>query len=165
MASACSLACSHVSVAETHLPASLWYWDPTRFASAKVMFMCRVWASETDSCSFSSSVSRSTNCFSISSLSSGSLPPQSVDQHNWCHSYAVISNKSSKYMHGEHFKILINSWHNLLFNGANWPRNTYQVNQPTVYNANWWSILLKHITCEDWFKKEKALQQQKAFST
>lgn len=23
----------------------------------------------------------------------------------------------------------------------------------------------KHIKCEDWFKKEKALQQQKAFAT
>ncbi|GKV03340.1 hypothetical protein SLEP1_g15661 [Rubroshorea leprosula] len=42
------------------------------------MFMWRACSSETASCSFSSSVKRSTNCFSISSLRSGSLPPQSV---------------------------------------------------------------------------------------
>ncbi|KAK2450500.1 ubiquitin-associated protein [Trifolium repens] len=75
--------------------------------------MCRVCASETDSCNFSSSVRRSTNCFSISSFSSGLLPPQSVDQHNSCHSFShsyVCSYKrnifSNKFMHDKHILFL-----------------------------------------------------------
>ena len=77
-ASARSLAPSQVSVAELHFSASLWYWEATLFASRKVMFIWRACSAATASCSFNSSVRRSTNCFSISLLRSGSSPPQPV---------------------------------------------------------------------------------------
>lgn len=117
MASARSLACSHVSVAAIHLSASLWYWDATLFASAKVMFMCRVFASVTDSCNFNSSLRRSTNCFSISSFRSGSLLPQSVCQHKcFIHMhYAVTTSKISNKFEHDSVKNLINSCHTLVF--------------------------------------------------
>lgn len=79
-ASALSLADSQISVAALHFSASFWYWDATLLASARVTFIWRLCSSATASCSFSSSVRRSTNCFSISCLSSGSSLPQSV--HN-----------------------------------------------------------------------------------
>ncbi|KAE8714005.1 Two-component response regulator ARR12 [Hibiscus syriacus] len=51
---------------------------PPFYASPKVTFIWRACSSATASCNFNSSVKRSTNCFSISCLRSGSLLQQSV---------------------------------------------------------------------------------------
>lgn len=79
-----SLACSHVSVAVLHFSASFWYREAILLASANVMLIWWLCSLLTVSLSFISSDKRSTNCFPISSLRSGSSPPQSVSnqKHN-----------------------------------------------------------------------------------